>query len=78
MKLSVFIPLSFIFAVGFGILQVFISLKTTRVGYDIGALKHEEVILLRQKSVLAMKLAKLTTKSSLTAVLNRQSANEKE
>ena len=47
-----------------------IRMQKTLLGYDIGQLKSEEARLLKQRALLTMKLAKLTTRKKLEGRLN--------
>lgn len=60
---SIFICLILAFAVA--ALRVHLRIKTTLTGYHIGKLKVEESRLLKDKSLLTMKLAKITTRKNL-------------
>ena len=46
-----------------------VRVKTILLGYEIGKLKSKESNLLKQRSLLTMELAKLTTKTTLESLL---------
>lgn len=46
----------------------YVRIQTTLIGYELGDLKDKEASLLERRSHLQMELAKLTTKTHLTAL----------
>ena len=48
----------------------YIRINTTLIGYEIGQLKKEEVSLLKKRSLLTMKHAKITTKQHLLSIVS--------
>jgi regulator of replication initiation timing len=63
------------FALAAAKLQV--GVQTTLVGYDLGRLKSREASLLEERSLLKMELAKMTTRSSLSALANAKGNDNK-
>lgn len=53
------------------LVKVHLVVKATVLGYKIGELKTHESQLLRKRSLLATKLATLTTKSNLEELLGK-------
>ncbi len=66
-KISLFLILFFLFSIAF--FKIHIKIRTIMIGYEIGRLKNEEVQLLKKRSLLTMSLAQLTTKDSLSALI---------
>ena len=65
------------------LLHTNIRMQKTLLGYDIGQLKSEEARLLKQRALLTMKLAKLTTRKKLEERLDlvrkrKAQSNEKQ
>ena len=54
------------------ILKIHIKIQTTMLGYEIGRLKNQEFFQLKKRSGLTMDLAQLTTKSSLSKILEEK------
>ena len=50
-------------------LKIHIKIQTIMLGYEIGRLKDDELMLLKKRSSLTMQLAQLTTKDSLSALI---------
>lgn len=53
------------------LIKIYLTIQATVLGYDIGELKKTEHKLLREKSLLTMQKARLTTKPSLEKILGR-------
>ncbi len=50
-------------------LKIHIKIRTTMLGYELGRLKNQEFVLLKKRSSLTMDLAQLTTKTTLSSIL---------
>lgn len=53
-------------------LASYIRINTILIGYDIGKLKTKEATLLKKRSFLTMKHAKLTTKQRLLSIISKK------
>jgi hypothetical protein len=53
-------------------LKIHVKIQTTMLGYEIGRLKGEEFLLLKKRSQLMMELAQLTTKDSLSLLIEKK------
>lgn len=68
-KYKILIFVGFAGVVFCAFLKIHIKIQTIMIGYEIGKLKEEELILLKKRSYLTLSLAQLTTKDSLSALI---------
>jgi hypothetical protein len=66
-KALIFFSLLTLFLLSF--FKIHIKIQTIMIGYEIGRLKDEEILLLKKRSFLMLSLAQLTTKDSLSALI---------
>jgi|JI7StandDraft_1071085.scaffolds.fasta_scaffold227901_2 regulator of replication initiation timing len=69
--------LGFFLCLSAAILQAYIRTETTFLGYEIGKLKTQEIELLKERSLLTMEVAKLTTKENLQRLLQQPSTSNR-
>ena len=67
-KTNIILATAFLSVFLVSLTRVHLRVQTTMIGYEIGRLKDKESQLLEQRSFLKMELAKLTTKSHLSAI----------
>ena len=70
-KNLLFIGLSLSFLFFMCLIKIYLTIQATVLGYDIAELKKTEHKLLREKSLLTMKKARLTTKPSLEKLIGK-------
>lgn len=72
MGLKIMDTIVFVVAIGFALGTAYVRISSTLMGYDIGEMKHEESMLLQERSRLNMELAKLTSKKNLTMLTEKR------
>jgi hypothetical protein len=71
-KITLLAYVSTLLAFLFAFSTSYIRINTTLIGYEIGKLKKEETSLLKKRSLLIMKHAKITTKQHLLSIVSKK------